>query len=167
MPINKKSDGWYWGSKGPFKSKDKAEEIQRAAYASGYQKLMKDSAMTDRARVRPDPESVMMEDYEAERATKPVMTRSEFNRTVKEIQERLARNDESLGESQQGIDLKQWRQKQLKSYAEKAKEEYNDRRKNPKFAEPSLPVLQDLHLAILELNHHQQSFEQNHHQHSF
>ena len=87
MPINKKSDGWYWGSKGPFKSKDKAEEIQRAAYASGYQKLMKDSAMTDRARVRPDPESVMMEDYEAERATKPVMTRSEFNLSLIHISE--------------------------------------------------------------------------------
>ena len=38
MPINKKDDGWYWGSKGPFKSKDKAEEVQRAAYASGYKK---------------------------------------------------------------------------------------------------------------------------------
>ena len=38
MPINKKNDGWYWGSKGPFKSKDKAEEVQRAAYASGYEK---------------------------------------------------------------------------------------------------------------------------------
>ena len=41
MPINKRDDGWYWGSKGPFKSKDKAEEVQRAAHASGYQKLMK------------------------------------------------------------------------------------------------------------------------------
>ena len=38
MPINKKDDGWYWGSQGPFKSKDKAEEVQRAAYASGYEK---------------------------------------------------------------------------------------------------------------------------------
>lgn len=38
MPINKKDDGWYWGNKGPFKSKDKAEEVQRAAYASGYKK---------------------------------------------------------------------------------------------------------------------------------
>ena len=55
MPINKKDDGWYWGGKGPFKSKDKAEEVQRAALASGYQKLLKDSAMTDRAIVYPDP----------------------------------------------------------------------------------------------------------------
>ena len=35
MPINKKDDGWYWGGKGPFKSKEKAEEVQRAALASG------------------------------------------------------------------------------------------------------------------------------------
>ena len=38
MPINKKDDGWYWGSKGPFKSKEKAEEVQQAAHASGYEK---------------------------------------------------------------------------------------------------------------------------------
>ena len=43
MPINKRNDGWYWGSKGPFKSKDKAEEVQRAAYASGYHKMEKAS----------------------------------------------------------------------------------------------------------------------------
>jgi len=36
MPITKRSDGWYWGSKGPFKTKSKALEIQRAAYANGY-----------------------------------------------------------------------------------------------------------------------------------
>ena len=43
MPINKKDDGRYCGSKGPFKSKDKAEEVQRAAYASGYHKMEKAS----------------------------------------------------------------------------------------------------------------------------
>ena len=42
MPINERADGWYWGSKGPFNSRTKAEEIQRAAYASGYKKLMKE-----------------------------------------------------------------------------------------------------------------------------
>ena len=142
MPINRKDDGWYWGSKGPFKSKDKAEEVQRAAYASGYQKLMKDSAITDRARVRPDPERVMMEDYEAERATKPKMTRSEFNRTVKEIQERLARNEESLGESATSIDLKRRGQEQIKSYADKTRE---DAHQQPRFrSTESLPVLQDV-----------------------
>lgn len=36
MPVVKKSNGWYWGSKGPFKTKKKAEEVARAAYASGY-----------------------------------------------------------------------------------------------------------------------------------
>lgn len=36
MPINKKSDGWYWGSKGPFATKQKAIDVGRAAHASGY-----------------------------------------------------------------------------------------------------------------------------------
>lgn len=36
MPISKKSDGWYWGSQGPFASKQKAIDVGRAAYASGY-----------------------------------------------------------------------------------------------------------------------------------
>jgi len=38
MPIQHKTDGWYWGSKGPFKTKKKAESVQTAAYASGYKK---------------------------------------------------------------------------------------------------------------------------------
>ena len=38
MPIRKKQDGWYWGSKGPFSTKKKAQEVARAAYASGYKK---------------------------------------------------------------------------------------------------------------------------------
>ena len=36
MPIKKTSKGWYWGSKGPFKTRKKAEAVARAAYASGY-----------------------------------------------------------------------------------------------------------------------------------
>lgn len=36
MPIKKTSKGWYWGSKGPFATREKAEQVQRAAYASGY-----------------------------------------------------------------------------------------------------------------------------------
>ena len=36
MPIRKTSKGWWWGSKGPFKTKAKAEEVRRAAYAGGY-----------------------------------------------------------------------------------------------------------------------------------
>lgn len=36
MPIMKKSDGWYWGSKGPFSTKQKAIQVGQAAHASGY-----------------------------------------------------------------------------------------------------------------------------------
>lgn len=36
MPLRKTDQGWYWGSKGPFPSKDKALAVARAAYASGY-----------------------------------------------------------------------------------------------------------------------------------
>jgi len=41
MPIKKEGDKWYWGSKGPYNSRKQAEEVQRAAYASGYQKIEK------------------------------------------------------------------------------------------------------------------------------
>jgi hypothetical protein len=36
MPIIKKVDGWYWGSKGPFATKEKARSVEEAAFASGY-----------------------------------------------------------------------------------------------------------------------------------
>ena len=36
MPIRQTDKGWYWGSKGPFKTKKKALAVQGAAYASGY-----------------------------------------------------------------------------------------------------------------------------------
>ena len=36
MPISKRGDKWYWGSKGPFDSRIKAEEVAKAAYAAGY-----------------------------------------------------------------------------------------------------------------------------------
>ncbi|CAH5459073.1 TPA: DUF2213 domain-containing protein [Enterobacter roggenkampii] len=36
MPVHQKGGKWYWGSKGPFVSKEKAEEVERAAYANGY-----------------------------------------------------------------------------------------------------------------------------------
>jgi len=36
MPVHKKDDGWYWGSKGPFATKQKAIQVGQAAYASGY-----------------------------------------------------------------------------------------------------------------------------------
>jgi len=36
MPIRKTSKGYYWGSKGPFPTRSKAEEVAKAAYSSGY-----------------------------------------------------------------------------------------------------------------------------------
>ena len=39
MPIKQKTDGWYWGSQGPFETKTKATEVAQAAYASGYKKM--------------------------------------------------------------------------------------------------------------------------------
>lgn len=36
MPYKKTTKGWYWGSKGPFATLQKAQAVARAAYASGY-----------------------------------------------------------------------------------------------------------------------------------
>jgi hypothetical protein len=36
MPIRHTDKGWYWGSKGPFASRAKAQQVATAAYASGY-----------------------------------------------------------------------------------------------------------------------------------
>lgn len=41
MPITRKPDGWYWGSKGPFSTKAKAVAVGAAARANGF----KESAM--------------------------------------------------------------------------------------------------------------------------
>mgnify|MGYP003649824790 FL=1 len=38
MPITEKNGQWYWGKQGPFDSRNKAEEVAQAAYASGYKK---------------------------------------------------------------------------------------------------------------------------------
>lgn len=38
MPVRKTDRGYYWGSQGPFPTRQKAEEVARAAYASGYRK---------------------------------------------------------------------------------------------------------------------------------
>ena len=46
MPIKKTDKGWYWGSKGPFKSKRKAQKVAQAAYASGYQKSFQEGYIT-------------------------------------------------------------------------------------------------------------------------
>lgn len=50
MPVHQKDGSWYWGGRGPFDTKEKAEEVERAAYANGY---AQDSAFAfDRASVR-------------------------------------------------------------------------------------------------------------------
>ena len=36
MPIRHTDKGWYWGSRGPFASRAKAQQVGQAAYASGY-----------------------------------------------------------------------------------------------------------------------------------
>ena len=38
MPVRKGKGGWYWGSRGPYPTKAKAREVERAAYAGGYKK---------------------------------------------------------------------------------------------------------------------------------
>ena len=38
MPIRKTKKGWFWGSKGPFKTRKKAAEVGQAAYTHGYKK---------------------------------------------------------------------------------------------------------------------------------
>lgn len=38
MPVRKVKDKYYWGSKGPFKTKKKAKQVAKAAYANGYKK---------------------------------------------------------------------------------------------------------------------------------
>lgn len=50
MPVHHKDGKWFWGKEGPFDTKEKAEEVERAAYANGY---AGDSALAfDRATVR-------------------------------------------------------------------------------------------------------------------
>lgn len=36
MPIYKNAQGWWWGSKGPFETREKALEVMRAALAAGW-----------------------------------------------------------------------------------------------------------------------------------
>lgn len=49
MPLVKKPNGWYWGSKGPFTSKTKALAVARAAYASGFKESELKSCQDDAA----------------------------------------------------------------------------------------------------------------------
>jgi hypothetical protein len=45
MPIQKKTDGWYWGDKGPFPTKLKALKVGQAAYASGFHEEKREKNM--------------------------------------------------------------------------------------------------------------------------
>ena len=40
MPVTKRDGKYYWGSKGPFDSRKEAQAVQRAAFASGYEKMV-------------------------------------------------------------------------------------------------------------------------------
>lgn len=35
-PIRHTREGWFWGGRGPFRSREKAGQVARAAYAGGY-----------------------------------------------------------------------------------------------------------------------------------
>nr|UCQ29739.1 DUF2213 domain-containing protein [Edwardsiella piscicida] len=36
MSVHQKDGAWWWGKKGPFRTREKAEEVERAAFANGY-----------------------------------------------------------------------------------------------------------------------------------
>lgn len=36
MPVTKKKDGFYFGKMGPYKTRQKAEAMERGAYSRGY-----------------------------------------------------------------------------------------------------------------------------------
>ena len=88
MPIRRTSKGYYWGEKGPFPTREKAEAVERAAYANGYRK--KESTATkdrhaERAgrRVTKDLEYDMghrgKDDAKAERAGRKVTKEIEYD----------------------------------------------------------------------------------------
>jgi len=47
MPLAHKTDGWYWGSQGPFATKDKALAVARAAHASGFKEAQMNYTIQD------------------------------------------------------------------------------------------------------------------------
>lgn len=52
MPVRKTAKGWFWGSKGPFTSKKKAEEVMKAAYANGYKGKKKNGGKKKKRKTR-------------------------------------------------------------------------------------------------------------------
>ena len=47
MPIHKTEKGYQWGTKGPYTTKEKAEQVQRAAYATGYKEKQTETKKKD------------------------------------------------------------------------------------------------------------------------
>ncbi len=41
MPIKKTKKGWYWGSKGPFNSKKKAQQVAKQLTLQDIKKVLK------------------------------------------------------------------------------------------------------------------------------
>ena len=41
MPVKQTDKGWFWGSKGPFATKQQAVNVGKAAYAHGYKEEKK------------------------------------------------------------------------------------------------------------------------------
>jgi hypothetical protein len=42
MPISRSQAGWYWGFKGPYATKHKAQQVAEVAYATGYKQQSSD-----------------------------------------------------------------------------------------------------------------------------
>lgn len=102
-------------------------------------------ANTDRARVYPDPKHTMMDEADIERAKKPVLHRSTAKRIDEDIQRRLARSPETLNESATSIEIRRDREKDIKSYADKAAEMAAARRPKVDRRDPTtLPVVAEV-----------------------
>jgi hypothetical protein len=81
MPIRQTDEGWFWGDNGPFKTKKKALEVARAAYASGY----KGEGMVKRSYL----EQIIREEYdlymeEKSRAAQKRKAEAEKKKTAKD-----------------------------------------------------------------------------------
>jgi hypothetical protein len=81
MPIRKTKKGWKWGSKGPFKTKKKAQQVARAAYASGYQ----GEGMVKRSYL----EQIIREEYDLYMEEK---SRAEQDKIAKKEKEKTAKD---------------------------------------------------------------------------
>jgi hypothetical protein len=90
MPIRKTKKGWKWGSKGPFKTKKKAQQVARAAYASGYQ----GEGMVKRSYL----EQIIREEYdlymeEESRAKQDKIAKKEKEKTAKDAVKEIPADD--------------------------------------------------------------------------